>query len=127
MSKVEIKPYELEPCNKECRVKYEVKHGKQVQCGCGLNHKMEPFSTQIVHHFGQHWLLECLTKHLIARRNEDSNAIRVVTNRMQKHKGNIAKLQCAGLNCTAQVGRNYRMIGTEVFCNNCSYDMGGQG
>lgn len=118
---------ELEPCNEACRVKYEAKHNAKVQCGCGTGHKMEPFSTQIVHHLGQHWLLECLTRHLLAKRTEDGAAIKLITRRMQKHQSDIAKMHCTGPNCDRQVGRTYRMIGSAVYCTHCSHDIGGQG
>ncbi len=116
----------IETCNEQCRIAHESKTGCKVKCGCGGDHKMEQFGEQIVHYFGQHWLLECLTKHLIAKRAEDNNAIRLITHRMQKYQDDIAKMYCSGPTCTQKVGKTYRMVGSAVFCVHCSYDIGAQ-
>jgi hypothetical protein len=40
----------IEHCSILCRLNYKMKHVKEVECGCGKPHKMEAFSTQIVHY-----------------------------------------------------------------------------
>ena len=114
-------------CNEACRILYRHKHGKPVECGCGKGHKMEPFGSWIVHHNGQHWVMDCLTAHLINSRVEDNKVILLLRKRMQKHQGDIAKMRCAGPTCENPVGKTYRVIGDAVYCNHCTHELGGQG
>lgn len=118
---------QFENCSTDCRVKYEKDNQKKVQCGCGTRHKMEPFDTQIVHCYGQHWLMECLIKYLLIKREEDNKAIKTISRSMQKYRNDIAKLECSGANCKSPVGKNYKMIGSAVFCIHCVHETGGQG
>lgn len=116
---------DLEFCPESCRILYRYRHKKPVECGCGTGHKMEPFGSQIVHHNGQHWVLECLTKHLLTRRAEDNGVILLLRKRMQKHHDTIAAMHCSGPDCEQRVGKSYRLVGDAVYCSHCSHDIGG--
>jgi hypothetical protein len=86
-----------------------------------------PLGAWVIDYVGQHWLLECLTKHLIFKREEDRSAITLITRRMQKLQKDIAKMHCSGADCMRSVGRTYRMVGKAVFCVHCCHETGGQG
>lgn len=118
---------EVDFCTESCRHQYRHKYGRTVQCGCGKGHKMEPFASHIVHHNGQHWVMECLAAHLIKGRTEDNKVILLLRKRMQKHQNDIANMRCSGPTCENPVGRTYRMVGDAVYCTRCSHDLGGQG
>jgi hypothetical protein len=60
-----------------------------------------PLGAWVIDYVGQHWLLECLTKHLIFKREEDRSAITLITRRMQKLLKCTAREQTA---CEASVG-----------------------
>ena len=60
-------------------------------------------------------------------REEDTEAIALLSRRMQKHRRDIANLRCSWPGCDRRVGNSYRVVGESVICSNCSHDTGGEG
>jgi len=117
----------LEWCREECRNEYMRRHnGEYPPCGCGSGHKMKPFGEQIVHWRGAHWVLDCLTEHLLRERTNDHKVIALLTARMKKFQADIAGLKCATPTCNNRVGKSYRLLGDAVYCQHCFFDHGGE-
>lgn len=94
-----------------------------IPCGCRKNsHKVLFNSDALIHYAGEHWVRECLIIHLMNLNKVNEKTIKTLfaTNKNLKHI--IHHMPCS---ICGKGQKIKRIVGDAVFCNDCSYDMGG--
>lgn len=89
-----------------------------VRCGCGIDHKVKPFSTSLVHFQGRHWVLECLARHLVKKVESDHR-------RRRKELRLMRLIPCSF--CDQPAGAGFTRVTGGVVCRRCQQDAGGEG